>query len=125
MMEDIIYNAITNYFTTLRYTGYVKKDDVDKLLLLIFLYEFTYWDFRGYISKEDYSSINNALYKIFGKSCLVPYPNFCKIKDMNKLHIGDISELAYRVKHNEQNIAEMQSTPVIKNLENVEIIEDI
>ena len=124
-MEDIVYDAIKRYFDTLKYVGYMSKADVDKLLLLIFIYEFTYWDFRGHINREDYASINNVLYKIFGKTCLVPYPNFCKLKDMNKLHIGDISELAHRVKVNEEHIAEIQTTKVIKSLgEVIEEIED-
>ena len=35
---------------------------------------------------------------------------------MNKLHLGDISELAHRVEVNEENIEEIQDTKVVKVL---------
>lgn len=125
-MEDIVYNSVNKYFEYLSKLGYIKQTELDKLLLLILIEEFTYYDFRGYISKEDYLQINKFLYKLFGKSCLIPYPNFCKIKDMNKLRIGDMSELANRVKVNEANIEDMQNTHVVKPLDGfVEEIDDI
>ena len=124
-MEDIIYNAVQKYLKTIATFGYCSQADVDRLLLLECIYEFTYWDFRGYINKDDYKAINDAIYTIFG-TCLVPYPNFCKNKDMNKLHIGDITELAHRVKVNEEHIAEIQQTPVVKTLGDViEEVEDV
>ena len=126
MMEDIVYDSVKRYFDTLKYVGHMSQGDVNKLLILIAIYEITYWDFRGYINRWDYASIHDALYQIFGKTCLVPYPNFCKLKDMNKLHIGDISELLHRVKKNEADIKQMQDTAVVKTLGNViEEVEDI
>lgn len=118
-MEDIVYNSIKSYFNALSKLGYVRNEEVNKLLALIIIEEFTYYDFRGLINKEDYMKINKSLYNLFGKSCLIPYPNFCKIKDMNKLRLGDMSELAHRVKINEDNIKEIQETKVVKTLNDV------
>ena len=122
-MEDIVYNSIKSYFNALSKLGYMKNEEVNKLLALIIIEEFTYYDFRGLINKEDYMKINKSLYNLFGKSCLIPYPNFCKIKDMNKLRLGDMSELAHRVEINEDNIKEIQETKVVKTLNDV--IEEI
>lgn len=122
-MEDIVYNSIKSYFNALSKLGYMRNEEVDKLLALIIIEEFTYYDFRGLINKEDYMKINKSLYNLFGKSCLIPYPNFCKIKDMNKLRLGDMSELAHRVKISEDNIKEIQETKVVKTLNDV--IEEI
>lgn len=122
-MEDIVYNSIKSYFNALSKLGYMRNEEVNKLLALIIIEEFTYYDFRGLINKEDYMKINKSLYNLFGKSCLIPYPNFCKIKDMNKLRLGDMSELAHRVKINEDNIKEIQETKVVKTLNDV--IEEI
>jgi len=123
VMEDIVYNSIKSYFNALSKLGYMRNEEVNKLLALIIIEEFTYYDFRGLINKEDYMKINKSLYNLFGKSCLIPYPNFCKIKDMNKLRLGDMSELAHRVKINEDNIKEIQETKVVKTLNDV--IEEI
>ena len=122
-MEDIVYNSIKSYFNALSKLGYMRNEEVNKLLALIIIEEFTYYDFRGLINKEDYMKINKSLYNLFGKSCLIPYPNFCKIKDMNKLRLGDMFELAHRVKINEDNIKEIQETKVVKTLNDV--IEEI
>jgi hypothetical protein len=68
----------------------------------------------GIITEDDYREIEKALYKIFGTSCLVPFPNYCNNTDMNKLHLGDISELAYRIDYNKQAIEEIKNIKVVK-----------
>lgn len=113
-MDNILYNSIVKYFSILSYVGYVSYKEVDKLLLLTIIQEFIYNDFRGFITENDYREIEKFLYKIFGTSCLVPYPNYCNTYTMNKLHLGDISELSHRVKVNEDNIKEIQDTKVVK-----------
>lgn len=113
-MDDVLYNSILKYFNTLSYTGYINYDDVDKLLLLVIIEEFIYNDFRGFITENDYREIEKFLYKIFGTSCLIPYPSYCNNYTMNKLHLGDISELSHRVSINEDNIEELQNTKVVK-----------
>lgn len=50
-MDNILYNAILNYFTKLSELGYVNYKDVDKLLLLVTIQEFIYNDFRGFITE--------------------------------------------------------------------------
>lgn len=125
-MDEVLYNSLLKYFDTLSSTGYVSYEDVDKLLLLVIIQEFVYNDFRGFITEDDYREIEKFLYKIFGTSCLVPYPNYCNDYTMNKLHLGDISELSHRVDVNESNIKEIQDTKVVKVIPSGgEVVDDI
>ena len=94
-MDNIIYNAITQYYTALSKLGYYKYGDVFSLLVLCFLRDFVYQDYRGIISKSDYNIIDKALSCLFGSNCLIPYPDYLK---MGKLHIGEMTEMAQRVK---------------------------
>ena len=94
-MDNIIFNAITQYYTALSKLGYYEYGDVFSLLVLCFLRDFVYQDYRGTLSKSDYSIIEKALNCLFGSNCLIPYPDYLK---MGKLHIGEMTEMAHRVK---------------------------
>ena len=94
-MDSIVYNAITKYYAALSKLGYYKYGDVFSLLVLCFLRDFVYQDYRGILSKSDYSIIEKALNCLFGSNCLIPYPDYLK---MGKLHIGEMTEMAHRVK---------------------------
>ena len=52
VMDEIVYDAITKYYTTLSKLGYYNYKDVYKLLLLCFYKDFIMSDYRGRISKE-------------------------------------------------------------------------
>jgi hypothetical protein len=93
-MDNFIFNAITRYYSALSKLGYYKYGDVFSLLVLCFLRDFVYQDYRGVISREDYKLIERALNCLFGSSCLIPYPDYLK---MGKLHIGEVTELSQRV----------------------------
>ena len=75
-MDEIVYNSIVRYFSALSNLGYVSYEDVNSLLFLTAIQEFIYKDFRGFINEDDYREIEKALYKVFGTSCLVPYPEY-------------------------------------------------
>ena len=94
-MDNIVFNSITQYYTALSKLGYYKYGEVFSLLVLCFLRDFVYQDYRGILSKRDYSIIEKALNCLFGSSCLIPYPDYLK---MGKLHIGEMTEMAQRVK---------------------------
>lgn len=94
-MDKIIYDAITQYYTALRKLGYYPYDDVFRLLLLCFYRDFVFHDYRGVLSRANYREIEKALNCLFGSNCLIPYPDYLK---MGKLHIGEMTELAQRVR---------------------------
>ncbi len=93
-MDKFIYTSITQYYDALSKLGYHKYGDVFSLLILSFLRDFVYEDYRARLSREDYHEIEKALNCLFGSSCLIPYPDYLK---MGKLHIGEITEIAHRV----------------------------
>ena len=103
-MDKYVYNALCRYFNALTIRGYVGKDVVIKLILLIFYYHLTGDDYRGYVNKEDYLTIERALNCLFGTNCLMPYPDYLK---MGKLKLGEMTEMAQRIKS-------LESEPVLK-----------
>ena len=94
-MDNIIYNSLSNYYHALELQGYMAYTHTQRLLLLIFYRDFTLKDYRGLLSKEDYHLIEKALDCLWGSSCLIPYPDYLK---MGKLHLGEMTEMAQRVK---------------------------
>lgn len=103
-MGETVYESLSAYYDALSKLGYMSQDKGNSLLLLSFFNEFVYNDYRGVISREDYRVIERALNCLFGSNCLIPYPDYLK---MGKLHLGEVTELAYRVK-------KLENTEVIK-----------
>ncbi len=108
-MDEILYEALTKYYHALEVQGYMPNTHSFKLLALIFYRDFVYHDYRGLLSKEDYRLIERALDCIYGTSCLIPYPDYLK---MGKLHIGEMTEMANRVKT-------LEDTDVVKVIHNL------
>ncbi len=114
-MGEILYEALSKYYHALELKGYMSKAHSNKLLLLAFFWDFTYNDYRGILSKEDYCLIEKALDCIYGTSCLIPYPDYLK---MGKLHLGEITEMAQRVKT-------LEDTDVVKVMQDLNNVDDI
>lgn len=105
-MDEILYNTLTKYYHALELKGYMANSHAVKLLILIFFRDFVFHDYRGLITKEDYHLIEKALDCIYGSTCLIPYPDYLK---MGKLYLGEMTEMAQRVKT-------LEDTPVLKLL---------
>lgn len=71
-------NAVNRYFHTLRNLGYKKDSDVFRLLSLIFIEEMLDGPWSFFVTDEDYSVLNKALYCLYGTSCMIPYPDYRK-----------------------------------------------
>lgn len=97
-MDNYVYNNLAHYFKALESTGYYRYKDVYKLLILLFWYHLLYEDYRGYMTREDYKTIEKALNCFYGTSCLIPYTDYLK---MGKLKLGGITELLARTKEME------------------------
>lgn len=102
-MDEMILEIMGSYYNALEKLGYMSWEKIKKLLVLLFYRDFVFNDYHGLLSKEDYHLIEKALDCLYGSTCLIPYPDYLK---MGKLHIGEITELAQR----------------IKNLENTEVL---
>ena len=94
-MDEMLYNSLMSYFHALELKGYMPYKDMMKLLVLGFYRDFVFSDYRGIITRDDYLLIERALDCLYGSTCLIPYPDYLK---MGKLHLGEITELSYRVK---------------------------
>lgn len=69
-------SSINTYFRTLTHFGYKKQSDVNKLLVYNFIGEMLTEEMRFFITEEDYKIIEQALYCLYGSSCLIPYPQY-------------------------------------------------
>lgn len=67
-------DAIQRYFTTLSQFGYKGQKDIDKLIVLLFIEELLTFDFAEFVTDKDYKIIMNALYCLYGSTCLIDYP---------------------------------------------------
>ena len=121
VLDEILYNALGNYFHALSKLGYMSFPNMEKLLILAFYRDFVYEDYRGYLDKEAYHIIERALNCLWGSTCSIPYPDYLK---MGKLHLGEMSEMAARLQA-------LEETPVLKltdplnDLENMEAAGDV
>ena len=73
-MDNVVYESIKRYFTSLSMFGYKSYNDTYKLLYIISIRDFIYNDFRELITEDDYRIIEKSLYNVFGTTCLLPYP---------------------------------------------------
>lgn len=96
-MVNYIYDALCKYFNHLCNTGYMKQSEVNKLFLLTIIQKLIDCDFRGLVSEDDYDLINSVLYKMYGTSCLIPYPDYYNSNNKRIMYTCSISELAHRV----------------------------
>lgn len=111
-MGDILFEALSKYYHALKIKGYMSKAHSEKLLVIAFYWDFMYNDYRALLSKKDYCLIERALDCIYGTSCLIPYPDYLK---MGKLHLGEMTEMAQRVK----TLEETEVVKVIHDLNSV------
>ena len=112
-MGEMVFGALMRYVNILEKLGYCRYAEISKLLILVFIKDFVYSDYAGFITKEDYALIEKALNCLFGTTCLIPYPDYLK---MGKLRLSEISDLACRIKT-------LEDTDVMKLIHNLETAE--
>lgn len=71
---DNLYKSLNQYFKILERTGYLSPSSVNRLLAYIMILEFFEQPLYYYITEEDYKYLQKALYCLYGKDCLIPYP---------------------------------------------------
>ena len=76
-------DALNEYFTILSQTGYIEYNKVKGILGLLLVDSFLNTELNTYVTEEDYNIMVKFLYCIYGKNCLIPYPQF--IKDIPQL----------------------------------------
>lgn len=112
-MDNLVYEALYNYFNALENSGYMSYSQAQKVLVLSFYRDFVYHDFDGLINREDYRCIERALDCLYGSTCLIPYTSYMRT---GRLYLGEVSDLANRVKR-------LEDTEVLKVIHNTEDID--
>lgn len=75
--EEKATKLLGRYFTQLDGVGYVKHDQIKRLMAYLFFVEFLQNTY-DFFTEEDYKKLANALSILFvGASCLLPYQVFC------------------------------------------------
>ncbi len=69
--------AIQDYFNHLEKVGYMRYDNVFRLIVFLYIDEILHAYTLMDITEEDYNIINNTLQCLYG-TCLLPYPEFIK-----------------------------------------------
>lgn len=76
-ITDVTVKALNRYFNTLSYLGYIKDEDVKKLVVLCFLEELlNKWYL--FVNESDYRIISKSLYKLFGNNCFIEFPDYIR-----------------------------------------------
>ena len=75
-ITNISYEALKRYFKSLAILGYMKYEEVDKLLVLLSIEELLTGPLSIYITEEDYKVILNALDCLYGSTCLIDLPSY-------------------------------------------------
>ena len=75
-MDKVLNESLTRYFNVLSKLGYMSYSEVDKLLVLIFIYDLLESDCKSLITEEEYRILDSALYYLYGTTCLIPYPEY-------------------------------------------------
>lgn len=75
-MKDLINTSLKRYFNSLFKFGYKSYNEVNKLLVLLFIQELLNSDCKNFITEKDYITIHKILYCLYGSTCLIPYPEY-------------------------------------------------
>lgn len=76
-LTNEVYDSVNRYFSVLSHIGYKPDTEVEQLLVFTFLEEMLYGPLAQYITEEDYKTITNSLYCLYG-SCMIPFPDYKK-----------------------------------------------
>ena len=79
-------DALMEYFQTVEQTGHFPIDKVEQLMCFMLVDDFLNTELNEFVSEEDHQLLSRFLYCIYGRNCLLPYPDF-----VNEVpHIGTV-----------------------------------
>ena len=74
-LDSLLLTSLNDYFNVLSKLGYINYCIVGDLIVSLFLNDVLNGLF-GMVSEEDYKDIENCLYCIYGRNCLIPYNQY-------------------------------------------------
>ena len=87
-LTELGFTGLQNYFHALSVFGYKSYKEVGKLVVLLFIEELLNGNLSSYVTDDDYRTLTNVLYGLFGTTCLIPYPEFkCNVSLNQSLNI--------------------------------------
>ena len=96
-LDNLAYTGVSNYFQALSAFGYKGYGEVNRLLVLLFIEDLIRGPISIYINEEDYRTITNVLYCLFGSTCLIPYPEFA----VNTTLVQALNDVTPRITEND------------------------
>ena len=75
-LDETLLNGIDRYFNYLSNFGKSTKDQKNALLIFLHIKQILESSMDLYITESDYRVIENVLYCLYGKSCLLDYNTF-------------------------------------------------
>lgn len=101
-------NAVNKYFHTLSNLGYKRDNDVNNLVVFLFLEELLCGTMAQFITENDYNTLDKALYCLYGTSCMIPYP------DYRKTHIDTMNSMPDEYRVSEEGILRMTEVDSVR-----------
>lgn len=93
-LNHLLSESLDRYYNTLKYSGYVKYNDVYKLIVATFIKDILDGEFGALISEEDYKNMERILNCFYGSNCLFPYPTYKQDTVISKEYMSDILSLS-------------------------------
>lgn len=84
---QLLSDSLDRYFKTLEYYGYIKDNDVDKLIVLSFLEELLSGCFDVSITESEYTLIRGVVQCLMGSNCLIPYIEYNNDRSDSLIHL--------------------------------------
>lgn len=75
-ITNIALEALRRYYDSLSKFGYKKYNEVEKIIILLFLEELLSYNYFGFVTEEDYEVIIKSLYCISNDTCLIDFPSY-------------------------------------------------
>ena len=76
-LTNTSYSALDSYFFHLKQTGYMRYDNVFKLLLLLHIRKMLSGEYEFEFDEKDYKLMSDTLECLYG-TCLIPYDEYIK-----------------------------------------------
>lgn len=70
-MDELLYNNLTKYYSTLSAVGYKKDNTVYKLLVILFIQELLDSE---YVTDKDKNLMNDLIYQFTDATCEISFP---------------------------------------------------
>lgn len=75
--NDYIYSVLKKFLNELSISGYVKDNELKKMILLDMIMDLSSKDFNGCLSLSDYQTLTTLFNRQFNSSCFFSFINTC------------------------------------------------